>query len=795
MTQRNEIPQGFKTTIIAADDDGKARAKRIIDLYHLLATNPTIEGIKEYVSDDYIQHSPMLPDGPEGLAMFFATSVAEYPVEIDVHRVMVVGNWAMAHVNFRNLTNADPGDLGMSAVDVYTFGPDGKLTEHWDAVQGVPSFSVNRHGMFLRARDELPQPAVQVDPIPHDARARRQEGARAEDAQVLAPAAEKTRQAGATESYYDRHRIDVSNLRDFYNGILIADVMIHADGMFDAETKWTLTLYQMIQAGSNHHQARAAYQLSLMGVPLDDITAVWSPDYIETVESTRTRAAFRFVQAAASLPTSVTADTHADLRTHFIDRQIAELIELTAVNAAMATHDRIIPIPTDSTLRTWASENLARVGWELGHNRGTREEQRSNALVGDALDAAHAELMAAWRPDDLSIPDPKFATDWVNHLTGYDIPTRTFDSDLDGIEDPFDHYPNDYTRWEAPSANAANQPPASTPPFDTAAFDRQFYEPSVVPITKYPLSDRHRFDTEWTRQSSIGTVKIDEFFSGKDRALTLEQKWAIFFVYQLASGCGHCQVHGAYGIYELFEDDFPSDEVPADAMPVVLDRIHALFDFERSDLFTDADKAAFRFARDAGLTDVATTPAHIEELRRHYTDREIQEIASLIVTSAWLSTAMQSQLTVTDRLSMAWALRHLTPLGWKPGVHIGLPQEQRRFHMTEVVDFGMADMNSGQITDGASEWIGIPVPLAVDSDGDGVDDTFDGFPNDPARWEDTDGDGIEDRLDDDIDGDGIPNAREFTLGTFPYKVDSDGDGVPDLVELRAGSDPVDPRSL
>ncbi|MEM9396512.1 MAG: hypothetical protein AAF991_03465, partial [Pseudomonadota bacterium] len=65
--------------------------------------------------------------------------------------------------------------------------------------------------------------------------------------------------------YYDRHKIDVSNLRDFYENLLIADAMIHSDAMFDSKTKWKLTLYQMIQAGSNHHQARSAYQLTKLG--------------------------------------------------------------------------------------------------------------------------------------------------------------------------------------------------------------------------------------------------------------------------------------------------------------------------------------------------------------------------------------------------------------------------------------------------------------------------------------------------------------------------------------------------
>ncbi|MEL6362050.1 MAG: hypothetical protein AAFR21_13295 [Pseudomonadota bacterium] len=596
--------------------------------------------------------------------------------------------------------------------------------------------------------------------------------------------------------YYDRHKIDASNLRDFFDGLIIADIMIHGDAMFDAQTKWKLTLFEMIKVGSRHNQARAARQLAAMGVRLADIRAIWSPDFVSTIKDPRTRAAFEFVEAACVNPAKVTADTHASLRMHFIDRQIAELIELTAINAAMAKRDLTLPVATDQATIDWAAENLGPVGWEPGLNvASSADEQQADLLIGDALEKARAEIIADWRPEDLSAMDPQFSSDWVNFITGYDVSKITFDGDRDGVEEPFDFYPEQYLKWEDPSADAANLPPEGTPSFKVADYDYAFYRPAVVAETTYPLSDRNKFDTEWTRESSVGTVKIDEYFSSSDRAVGLNLKWELFFVYQLASGCGHCQVHGGYGIFNNVKEDYPHDRIPADVEEKLVKRIQALMDFERSDLFTDAEKAVYRFARDAGPLPTRITALHIEELRRHYTDREIQEIHSLIITAGWLASAMQSQLTVTDRLSMAWAQRNLTPAGWKPGPHFGLPNEQRRFHMTEVVDFGLAEMNSGNVIDGSAEWLDSKVPLAVDADADGVSDGFDGFPNDPSRWEDTDRDGVEDSRDRDIDGDGLSNKRERELGTFPYKADSDGDGVDDAIEIEAGTDPVDPRSL
>lgn len=599
----------------------------------------------------------------------------------------------------------------------------------------------------------------------------------------------------AAMSYYDRHKIDVSNIRDFYENLLIADAMIHSDAMFSAETKWKLTLYQMIRAGSNHHQARSAYQLSLLGISNDEIVAIYSADFASSVDDPRIRAAFEYLDVAATLPTRVTADTHAALRRHYTDRQIVELFELTGINAAMAVHDRILPIATDQETLDWANANLGSVGWRPGHNASTPEEQRSNPFVGEMVEALHDEFVASWVREDLTARAPRLRSDFLNQITGYNVSPLTFDGDQDGVAEPFDYFPTEYLRWEDPSANSKNLPPEGTPLFDVRAYDYEYFTPARVPKTTIPFSDRHMLDNSWSRKSGLGTLGMDAYLLQRDRTITLQTKWSLFFVYQLASGCVHCQAHGAYGVFQEIEGDYLYDEVPPDELPKVAEDIRALIDFERADQFSEAEKAAFRLARDAGTLPTRTTAAHIEELRRHYSNEVIQEIIATLVLTAWLSTVMQSQGTVTDQQSMAWSLRHLGPAGWNAGVHSGLPIEQRPYHMSQFNAFMAGELFAGDVADGISEWIGVHVPLAVDADGDGVEDAFDGFPNDPTRWADTDRDGIEDGIDNDIDGDGLTNAQEVEIGTFPYKADSDGDGIDDPSEIEAGSDPVDPRSL
>ena len=67
--------------------------------------------------------------------------------------------------------------------------------------------------------------------------------------------------------------------------------------------------------------------------------------------------------------------------------------------------------------------------------------------------------------------------------------------------------------------------------------------------------------------------------------------------------------------------------------------------------------------------------------------------------------------------------------------------------------------------DGATGTDTITIIVKTDSDGDGVPDNEDAFPNDPSEWKDTDGDGTGDNADPDDDNDGYLDTEDL----FPYK--------------------------
>jgi hypothetical protein len=90
----------------------------------------------------------------------------------------------------------------------------------------------------------------------------------------------------------------------------------------------------------------------------------------------------------------------------------------------------------------------------------------------------------------------------------------------------------------------------------------------------------------------------------------------------------------------------------------------------------------------------------------------------------------------------------------------------------------------------------------TDSDGDGVLDPDDAFPNDPSESADTDGDGVGDNADAfpndssetvDTDGDGVGDNADAFPGDSSESADSDGDGVGDNTDAFPfdGSETVD----
>ena len=126
--------------IVDANDKRAVRNKNnVLELYELMInTKRSEEGKAKHVRPSYIQHNPLIPDGSVALGMFFAKATNERAqARVVVHRIIAVGDYVWAHVNFLNLFNDDPADTGIAGVDIYKMDAEGKAIEHWDALQFV----------------------------------------------------------------------------------------------------------------------------------------------------------------------------------------------------------------------------------------------------------------------------------------------------------------------------------------------------------------------------------------------------------------------------------------------------------------------------------------------------------------------------------------------------------------------------------------------------------------------------------------------------------------------------------
>jgi uncharacterized peroxidase-related enzyme len=139
------------------------------------------------------------------------------------------------------------------------------------------------------------------------------------------------------------------------------------------------------------------------------------------------------------------------------------------------------------------------------------------------------------------------------------------------------------------------------------------------------------------------------------RTGTLPQplKPLIAIVSSVAAGCRYCQAHEA---------------VDAKMRGVPDEKISAIWDFQRSPLYDDAERAALRFARDASLVPNEVTPASFEELRRHWDDGQIVEILAVVGLFGFLNRWNDSMATDLETVPLAFASRRYDGR-WDRGKH------------------------------------------------------------------------------------------------------------------------------
>jgi predicted SnoaL-like aldol condensation-catalyzing enzyme len=111
----------------------------VLALYELMINQKkSEEATAKFVRSDYMQHNPLIADGSVALGQYFGQVTRSHEsARVVIHRIIAVGDYVFAHVNFLNLLTDDPTDSGIAGVDIYRFDNDGRAVEHWDTLQVV----------------------------------------------------------------------------------------------------------------------------------------------------------------------------------------------------------------------------------------------------------------------------------------------------------------------------------------------------------------------------------------------------------------------------------------------------------------------------------------------------------------------------------------------------------------------------------------------------------------------------------------------------------------------------------
>jgi len=132
-----------------------------------------------------------------------------------------------------------------------------------------------------------------------------------------------------------------------------------------------------------------------------------------------------------------------------------------------------------------------------------------------------------------------------------------------------------------------------------------------------------------------------------------DQKWLIVNIASRAAGCRYCTAHTLHNGSKNGVDP---------------ERLNAIWSFEDSDLFSEAEKASFRLALAVGSNSV--TDQDVEGAKQHYSDKEMAEIVAVIALFGFLNRWNDAVGTTLEPAAVAFAADYnLAAHGWTIGPH------------------------------------------------------------------------------------------------------------------------------
>lgn len=133
-----------------------------------------------------------------------------------------------------------------------------------------------------------------------------------------------------------------------------------------------------------------------------------------------------------------------------------------------------------------------------------------------------------------------------------------------------------------------------------------------------------------------------------------ELKYMAGYLASMSAGCRYCSAHTATNAHNAGASR---------------EKMEAIWSYETSDLFTDAERAALGFAQAAGQTPNAVTQADFEALRSFYSDEDILELLAVVALYGFFNRWNDTLATPLESHPRHFADAHLKGHGWEIGRH------------------------------------------------------------------------------------------------------------------------------
>lgn len=140
---------------------------------------------------------------------------------------------------------------------------------------------------------------------------------------------------------------------------------IYRPGAIDMELKRLVGMICSSAAGCQYCTAHTAHGANLGGVSPEKIEAIWefrtSPHFSEAE-----RAALEVAAGGGQSPNAVTDEQFAELRRHYTDEQVLEIVGVIALFGFLNRWNHTLAVELEDSPLAFASKHLKSKGWEPG---------------------------------------------------------------------------------------------------------------------------------------------------------------------------------------------------------------------------------------------------------------------------------------------------------------------------------------------------------------------------------------------------------------------------------------------